>query len=58
METILEVITFTFSKQGGLILLEKLPILLVGVFVGILIRKIKEVLRKWIGYTDGKITLC
>ena len=46
METILEVITFTFSKQGGLILLEKLPILLVGVLVGILIRKVKEVLRK------------
>lgn len=46
METILEVIALTFSKQGGLILLEKLPILLVGVFVGILIRKVKEVLRK------------
>lgn len=46
METVSEVITIMFSKQGGFILLEKLPIFIVGVFIGILIRKVKEVLQR------------
>ncbi|WP_400263869.1 hypothetical protein [Staphylococcus nepalensis] len=40
MDTISEVITVLFSKEGGLILVEKLPLIMAGALIGILIKKI------------------
>ncbi|MBF0750446.1 hypothetical protein [Mammaliicoccus lentus] len=45
MDSIAEFISITFSKQGGLMLLEKLPIILAGVCVGIVAQKV----RRWLG---------
>jgi len=40
LDTISEVITVLFSKEGGLILVEKLPLIIAGALIGILIKKI------------------
>lgn len=47
MDSIAEFISITFSKQGGLMLLEKLPIILAGVCVGIVAQKVRRWLGRW-----------